>query len=120
MYQKLETQNVDPQVGTSTCEERQGEGRGTSPREELQNGERRGSLPQQIDTPSPTNIRDDWETTEPVIIPVTELLLNGGPPTQRITFTPTTNEAPGGVREEEIPSHKGEKDIHPQKIREQK
>ena len=51
-----------------------------SPREKSQNVERRGSLQQQVDILSPTNIRDDWETMKPVIIPVMEPILNGGPP----------------------------------------
>ena len=57
------------------------------------------SLQQQPNTVSPTNIRDDWEIEEPVIIPVSEPVLNGGPPIRTRTPTPISTEPP--VRERE-------------------
>ena len=60
------------------------------------------SLQQQPNTVSPMNIGDDWETAEPVIIPVSEPVLNGGPPMHNRTPTPIYMETSGREREEEI------------------
>ena len=57
---------------TTVPEERQRDQSSISPRGEPQNVERGDSLQQQPNTVSPTNIRDDWEIEEPVIIPVSE------------------------------------------------
>ena len=65
--------------------------------------ERGDSLRQQFNTVPPTNFRDDWETEEPIIIPVLELILNGGPPICNRTPTPIPMEPPGREREERIP-----------------
>ena len=65
--------------------------------------ERGDSLQQQFNTVPPTNFRDDWETEEPVIIPVSEPILNGGPPIHNRTPTPIPTELPGREREERIP-----------------
>ena len=64
--------------------------------------ERGDSLQQQPNTVSPTNIGDDWETAEPVIIPVSEPVLNGGPPMCNRTPTPIHMEPPSREREERI------------------
>ena len=64
--------------------------------------ERGDSLQQQFDTVPPTNFRDDLETEEPVIIPVSEPVLNGGPPICNRTPTPIPMEPPGREREERI------------------
>ena len=60
------------------------------------------SLQQQANTVFPTNIRDDWEIEEPVIIPVSEPVLNGGPPIHTRTPTPISTELPVREREERI------------------
>ena len=65
--------------------------------------ERGDFLQQQFNTVSPTNFRDDWEIEEPVIIPVSEPILNGGPPIHNRTPTLTPTELPGREREERIP-----------------
>ena len=64
--------------------------------------ERGDSLQQQPNTVSPTNIRDDWEIEEPVIIPVSEPMLNGGPPMHNGAPTLIPTEPPGREREERI------------------
>ena len=64
--------------------------------------EREDSLQQQPNAVSPTNIRDDWDVAEPVIIPVSEPVLNGGPPMHNRTPTPIHTEPPGREREERI------------------
>ena len=64
--------------------------------------EREDSLQQQPNAVSPTNIRDDWDIEEPVIIPVSEPVLNGGPPMCNRTPTPIHMEIPGREREERI------------------
>ena len=64
--------------------------------------EREDSLQQQPNAVSPTNIRDDWEMGEPVIIPVSEPVLNGGPPIHTRTSTPISTEPPVREREERI------------------
>ena len=64
--------------------------------------ERGDSLQQQPNAVSPANIRDDWEIEEPVIIPVSEPVLNGGPPMCNRTPTSISTEPPGREREERI------------------
>ena len=64
--------------------------------------ERGDSLQQQPNAVSPANIRDDWEIEEPVIIPVSEPVLNGGPPMHNRTPTSISMEPPGREREERI------------------
>ena len=64
--------------------------------------ERGDSLQQQPNAVSPANIRDDWEIEEPVIIPVSEPVLNGGPPMCNRTPTSISMEPPGREREERI------------------
>ena len=63
---------------------------------------KRGDSLQQFNTVSHTNFRDDWEIEEPVIKPVLEPVLNGGPPVCNRTPTPIPMEPPGGEREERI------------------
>ena len=64
--------------------------------------ERGDSLQQQPNAVSPANIRDDLEIEEPVIIPVSEPVLNGGPPMCNRTPTSISMEPPGREREERI------------------
>ena len=64
--------------------------------------ERENSLQQQPNAVSPTNIKDDWDIAEPVIIPVSEPVINGGPPMCNRTPTPIHTEPPGREREERI------------------
>ena len=64
--------------------------------------ERGDSLQQQPNTVSPANIGDDWEIAEPVIIPVSEPVLNGDPPVRNGTPTLISMELPDREREEEI------------------
>ena len=58
-------------------------------------------LQQQPNTVSPTNIRDDWEIEEP-IIPVSEPVLNRGPPVCNGKPTLIPMKLPGREREERI------------------
>ena len=83
--------------------------------------EREHSLQQQPNAVSPTNIRDDWDIAEPVIIPVSEPVLNGGPPMCNRTPTPIHTEPPGIEKEKrEFHFHPGEKTHYLQKIKEQR
>ena len=61
-------------------------------------------MQQQPNTVSSTNIGDDWESAEPVIIPVSEPVLNGGPPVHNGTPTLISTELPDREREEISPS----------------
>ena len=88
IYSDPETQNRSPPMVTPAPEERQRDRSSISPRGESQNMERGDSLQQQFDTVPPTNFRDDWETEEPVIIPVLEPVLNGGPPIHQYLWNP--------------------------------
>ena len=98
VYSDPETQNRSPPMVTSIPEERQRDQSSISPRGEPQNMERVDSLQQQFNRV----FRDDWEIEEPVIIPVSEPVLNGGPPMHNRTPTPIPMEPPGGEREERI------------------
>ena len=102
VYSDSETQNRSSQIVTTIPEEQQREQSSILPQGEFQDMEREDSLQQQPNTVSPTNIGDDWETVEPVIIPVSEPVLNGGPPMHNRTPTPMHTETPGRGREEEI------------------
>ena len=70
VYSDSETQNRSSPIITTIPEEGQRDQNSISPRGKPQNVERGDSLQQQPNTVSPTNIRDDWEIGEPVIIPV--------------------------------------------------
>ena len=102
VYSDFETQNRSSPMVTTIPEERQREQGSISPQGESQNVEREDSLQQQPNAVSPTNIRDDWDIAEPVIIPVSEPVLNGGPPMHNRTPTPIHMEPPGREREERI------------------
>ena len=102
VYSDPETQNRSPPMVTTIPEERQRNQNSITPRGEPQNVERGDSLQQQPNAVSPTNIRDDWEIEEPIIIPVSEPVLNGGPPMCNRTPTPIPMEHPGREREERI------------------
>ena len=103
VYSDPETQNRSPPMVTPAPEERQRDQSSISSQGGPQNMERRDSLQQQFNAVPPTNFRDDWETEEPVIIPVSEPILNGGPPICNRTPTPIPTEPPGREREERIP-----------------
>ena len=102
VYSDPETQNRSPPMVTTVPEERQRDQSSISPRGEPQNVERGDSLQQQPNAVSPANIRDDWEIEEPVIIPVSEPVLNGGPPMRNRTPTLISMVPPGREREERI------------------
>ena len=102
VYSDSETQNRSSPMIATVPKERQRDQNSTSPRGEPQNVERGDSLQQQHNTVSPTNIRDDWEIGEPVIIPVSEPVLNGGPPICTRIPTPISTEPPVRKREERI------------------
>ena len=102
VHSDLETQNRSPPMVTTIPEERQSDQSNISPQGEPQNAERGDSLQQQPNAVSPANIRDDWEIEEPVIIPVSEPVLNGGPPMHNRTPTSISTEPPGREREERI------------------
>ena len=102
VYSDPETQNRSPPMVTTVPEERQRDQSNISPQGEPQNVERGDSLQQQPNAVSPANIRDDWEIEEPVIIPVSEPVLNEGPPMCNRTPTSISTEPPGREREERI------------------
>ena len=102
IYSDSETQNRSSPRVTTIPEEQQRDQSSILPQGEFQNMERGDSLQQQSNIVSPTNVEDDWETAEPVIIPVSEPVLNGGPPMHNRTPTPIHMEPPGREREEEI------------------
>ena len=103
IYSDPEIQNGSQPLVTPDQEERQRDQRSISPQWESWNMERIDSLQQQFNTVPPANLRDDWETEEPVIIPVSEPVLNGGPPICNRTPTPIPTEPPGRESEERIP-----------------
>ena len=80
IYSDSETQNRSSPMVTTIPEEQRREQSSFLPQGEFQNVERGDSLQQQPNTVSSTNIGDDWEIAEPVIIPVSEPVLNGDPP----------------------------------------
>ena len=82
--------------------------------------EREDSLQQQPNAVSPTSIRDHWEIAEPVIIPVSEPVLNGGPPMHNRTPTPIHTEPLVEKEKREFHFHPGEKTHYLQKIKEQR
>ena len=92
VYSDPETQNRSSPMVTPTPEERQRDQSSTSPQGEPQNMERGDPLQQQFNTVLPTNFRDDWETEEPVSEPI----LNGGPPICNRTPTPIPTKPPSG------------------------
>ena len=102
VYSDSETQNRSSPIVTTIPEEQQRDQSSILPQGEFQNMERGDSLQQQPNTVSPMNIGDDWETAEPVIIPVSEPVLNGGPPMHNRTPTPIHMEPPGREREVRI------------------
>ena len=102
VYSDSETQNRSSPIVTTISEEQQRDQSNILPQGEFQNMERGDSLQQQLNTVSPMNIEDDWETAEPVIIPVSEPVLNGGPPMCKRTPTAIHMEPPGREREERI------------------
>ena len=102
VYSESETQNRSSPIVTTIPEEQQRDQSIILPQGEFQDMERGDSLQQQPNTVSPTNIGDDWETAEPVIIPVSEPVLNGGPPMHNRTPTPIHMETHGREREERI------------------
>ena len=102
VYSDPETQNRSPPIITTIPEERQRDQSSISPQGEPQNVEGGDSLQQQPNTVFPTNIRDDWEIEEPVIIPVSGSVLNGGPPVCNETPTLIPTEPLGREREERI------------------
>ena len=113
VYSDSETQNRSSQIVTTIPEEQQRDQSSILPQGEFQDMERGDSLQQQPNIASPTNIVDDWETVEPVIIPVSEPVLNGGPPMHNGTPTPIHMETPGREREEEIsPSPQRENSLY--------
>ena len=117
VYSDAETQNRSPPMVTTIPEERQRNQSSISPQGEPQNMERGDSLQQQFNTVSPTNFRDDWEIEEPVIIPVSEPVLNGGPPVCNRTPTPIPTEPPGGERERILISPRREEPLFTEKQR---
>ena len=104
VYSDSETQNRSSPIVTTIPEEQQIDQSNILPQGVFQDMERGDSLQQQPNTVSPMNIGDDWETAEPVIIPVSEPVLNGGPPMHNRTPTPIHMETPGREREERISS----------------
>ena len=102
VYSDSETQNRSSQIVTTVPEEQQTDQSTILPPGEFQVMARGDSLQQQPNIVSPTNIGDDWETAEPVIIPVSEPVLNGGPPMHNRTPTQIHTETSGREREEEI------------------
>ena len=70
VYSDSETQIRSSQIVTTIPEEQQRDQSVILPPGEFQDMARGDSLQQQPNIVSPTNIRDDWETVEPVIIPV--------------------------------------------------
>ena len=102
IYSDSETQNRSSPMVTTIPEEQQRDQSSILPQGEFQNVERGDSLQQQPNTVSPTNIGDDWEIAEPVIIPVSEPVLNGDPPVCNGTPTLISTELPGREREEGI------------------
>ena len=102
IYSDSETQNRSSPMVTTIPEEQQRDQSSILPQGEFQNVERGDSLQQQPNTVSPTNIGDDWEIAEPVIIPVSEPVLNGDPPVHNGTPTLISMELPDREREEEI------------------
>ena len=102
VYSDSETQNMSSQIVTTIPDEQQRDQSIILPQGEFQDMARGDSLQQQPNIVSPTNIGDDWETAEPVIIPVSEPVLNRGPPMHNRTPTPIHTETSGREREEEI------------------
>ena len=102
VYSDSKTQNRSSQIVATIPEEQQRDQSGILPQGEFQDMERGDSLQQQPNTVSPLDIGDDWETAEPVIIPVSEPVLNGGPPRHNRTPTPIHTETSGREREERI------------------
>ena len=102
VYSDSKTQNRSSQIVTTIPEEQQRDQSSILPQGEFQDMERGDSLQQQPNTASPMNIGDDWETAEPVIIPVSEPVLNRGPLMHNRPPTPIHMETPGRGREEEI------------------
>ena len=115
VYSDSETRNISSPIVPIIPEEQQRDQSSILPQGEFQDMERGDSLQQQPNIVSPTNIVDDWETAEPVIIPVSEPVLNGGPPIHNGTPTPIHTETPGREREEEIsPLPQRENSLHPE------
>ena len=113
VYSDSETRNRSSQIIPIIPEAQQRDQSSILPQGEFQDMERGDSLQQQPNKVSPTNIVDDWETAEPVIIPVSEPVLNGGPPMHNGTPTPIHMETPGREREEEIsPSPQRENSLY--------
>ena len=102
VYSNSETQNRSSPIVTTIPKEQQRDQSSNSPQGEPQNMEGGHSWQQQPNTVSSTNIRDDWEIAEPVIIQVSEPVLNGGPPVHNGTPTLISMEPPGREREERI------------------
>ena len=100
IYSDSETQNRSSPMVTTIPEEQQRDQSSILPQGKFQNVERGDSLQQQPNTVSPTNIRDDWDIVEPVILPVSEPVLNGGPPMHNRTPTLIHTEPPGRERRE--------------------
>ena len=115
VYSDSETQNISSPIVPIIPEEQQRDQSSILPQGEFQDMERGDSLQQQPNIVSPTNILDDWEAVEPVIIPVSKPVLNGGPPIHNGTPTPIHTETPTREREEEIsPSPQRENSLHPE------
>ena len=113
VYSDSETQNISSPIVPIIPEDQQRDQSSILPQGEFQDMERGDSLQQQPNIVSPTNIVDCWETVEPVIIPVSEPVLNGGPPIHNGAPTPIHMEIPGREREEEnLPSHQRENSLY--------
>ena len=102
VYSDSETQNRSSQIVTTIPEEQQTDQSNILPPGEFQDMARGDSLQQQSNIVSPINIGDDSETVEPVIIAVSEPVLNGGPPMHNRIPTQIHTANPGREREEEI------------------
>ena len=113
VYSDSETQNRSSPIVNTIPEEQQRDQSSILPQGEFQNMERGDSLQQQPNTVSPMNTGDDWETAEPVIIPVSEPVLNGGRSMRNRTPTPIHMEPPGREREGRISLSPRREDLLP-------
>ena len=102
VYSDSETQNRSSQIVTTIPEEQQTDQSIILPPGDFQDMARGDSLQQQPNIVFPINTGDDSETVEPVIIPVSEPVLNGGPPMHNRIPTQIHTETPDREREEEI------------------
>ena len=118
VYSDSETQNRSSQIVTTIPEEQQRDQSSNLPQGEFQDMERGDSLQQQPNTVSPTNIGDDWETAEPVIIPVSEPVLNRGPPMHNRTPTQYIRKPLVEKEKRKFHLHPREKTHYLQKIKE--